>query len=147
MKKTIVTMSLMLTVAVTSVFANPEPITGEEAQETFKKEFAGAQSVVWKTAGEYTKASFIFHGFVTEAYFNEAGELEGTIRSLRYDQLPLSVMTSVNKRFANADVLDVYEISNSNGTTYQLTLKSEGKKYRIKADTAGNISEKEKMKN
>ena len=40
----------------------------------------------------------------------------------------------------------MYEINNDNGTLYRLTFNSEGKKYRIKADTGGNIMEKENFR-
>jgi hypothetical protein len=147
MKKVFLSLSFMLTVALSTTFAANNPITGEEARETFKKEFAGAESVIWKQSGDYLKANFIFHGYNTEAYFNQEGELEGTVRAIHYNQLPLTVITTINKKFTDADVLDVYEISNANGTMYRLTFNADNKKYRVKSDGGGNIMEKEKLKN
>jgi hypothetical protein len=147
MKKLLVSISMLLTIGLSTTFANPNPGISEELQSAFEKEFTGAESVIWKEAGDYYKVSFIFKGVIMEAYFNDQSELEGSVRSLQYNQLPLNVITSINKKFPEADVLDVYEINNDNGTIYRLTFNSEGKKYRIKADTGGNIMEKEKLKN
>lgn len=146
MKKLFLSASLMLTVALSTAFAKDGPGISEELQATFEKEFAGAESVNWKETDDYFKANFVFQGCVTDAYFNKDGELEGTIRSLFFNQLPMAVMTSVNKRFAEAEILDVYEINNANGTSYRLTLTSAKKKYRVMADASGNILEKSKLK-
>jgi uncharacterized membrane protein YkoI len=146
MKKYILSLSVMLTIAASSSFANSYPSSEEKAKESFKKEFAGAESAIWKEAGEYYKVNFLFRGYTVEAYFNAAGELEGSIRLLSFNELPLNIISAVNKRFVDADVLDVYELNNSEGTSYRLTLKSDGKKYRIRMDSNGGITEKEKMK-
>lgn len=147
MKKIFLSAAFILTVAAGTSFATEDPVTGDEAKETFAKEFAGAESAVWKQSGDYFKVNFIFRGYRTEAYFNKEGGLEGSVRSLLYDQLPLTIVTSVNKRFADADVLDVYEINNAEGTVYRITLKRDSKKIRVKLDPAGNMLEKEKLKN
>jgi hypothetical protein len=147
MKKLFLSLSLMLTVGLSTTFAREGPGAGEEALKTFNKEFAGAESVVWKEAGDYFKANFIYCGYVTEAYFTTDGELKGSVRFLSFNQLPLNVITTVNKKFIDAEVLDAYEINNENGTSYRLTFKLDSKKYRIRIDAAGGILEKEKLKN
>ncbi|MBL7745824.1 MAG: hypothetical protein JNM19_00230 [Chitinophagaceae bacterium] len=146
MKKVLLSASLLLIIAVTTAFAKNDPGITEELKASFEKEFAGAESVRWLESGDYYRANFVYQGCVTEAYYNKEGELEGSVRSLFFNQLPISVMTSVNKRFASADVLDVYEINNANGTRYRLTLTSQKKKYRVLLDASGNILEKERIK-
>jgi hypothetical protein len=146
MKKVILSVTMLFTVAVSTSFANTDPITNEEVEASFKKEFAGAESVIWKEDGEYFKASFVLNGYVVDAFFSPNGELEGSLRSLQYNQLPLNVTTAVNKRFVNPEVLNVYEISNANGTSYRITITTEGKKFRFKSDASGNIMDKEKIK-
>ena len=143
MKRIFLSLSFLLTVAVTTTLANP---VSEKVLQSFKKEFAGAQAVQWNDLGEYFKASFVLGERRVEAYFNTDGELQGCVRNLFYNQLPLAVMTSVDKRFAEADILDVNEITNSSGTSYQVTLEFRNKKYRIKADPGGNLAEIEKVK-
>ncbi len=136
----------MLTVITSAAIANPDPSSEEKAKETFKREFAGAESVIWKESGDFYKVSFVLSGNPVEAYFNADGELEGSARFLTVNELPLSILTSFTKRFDKADVLDIYEVNNADGTSYRFTFKQDNKKYRVKMDTAGNISEKEKIK-
>jgi hypothetical protein len=138
MKKLFLSLFSMFTIATAIAFTNADPGINEQVQESFKKEFAGAELVKWTTTGDYVKATFILRGYRTEAYFTQ--------RTLFYNQLPLAVMTSLDKRFGNADVFDVSEITNSSGTTYRITLESKGKKYLAKVDTAGNLTDIQKLK-
>jgi hypothetical protein len=146
MKRIFLSLSLMLTVGLTAVLANDETPVSSQVQESFKKEFAGAQFVKWSGVEEYLKATFVLGGHMAEAYFNANGELQGCVRDLFYDQLPLAVMKSLDKRFAEADILEVREITNTAGTTYRVTLEMSDKKYRVKTDAEGNIIEEEKVK-
>ena len=146
MKKIFLSLSLMLTVGLTTALANDELNVSKQVRQSFKKEFAGAQLVKWDDLGQYLKATFVLGGHRAEAYFNTDGELEGCIRDLFYDQLPLAVMTSLDKRFAEAAILDVREITNTEGTAYRVTLEMQNKRYRVKTDPGGNITEAEKIK-
>jgi len=145
MKKTIVSLSLMLAVGFTA-FAADEPIVNEKIRASFKKEFAAAQLITWTVTGDYLKATFLLGSHRAEAYFSEDGKLEGCARNLFYDQLPLVVMTSIDSRYNGAVILDVREVVNDDGTVYRLTLEFNGKKYRIKVNTGGSIIESERLK-
>ena len=145
MKKLILSLTLSLTIGVTTLFAN-EITVSDRVKQSFEKEFSKAQLVTWNNAGEFLKASFVWAGHRAEAYFNQEGQLQGCARDIFYDQLPMAVMTSLDKKFAGADVIDVNEITNSEGTNYRLTLEVSGKKYRVKCDTAGNVVETERLK-
>ena len=145
MKKYLVSLTLMFTIA-SSVIAGYDPASEEKAKENFKKEFTGAESVVWKESGDYYKVSFVFRGNPVEAYFNAEGELEGSARIVQMHELPLNIQTSFTKRFDNADVLDVLEVNNTEGTSYRFTFKQNDKKYQVRLDNNGNISSKEKVK-
>ncbi len=145
MKKIILSLLVSLTAAAT-VFASDETEVSKEVQASFKKEFAGSQLLDWSQQGEYLKATFILAGVRTVAYFSEDGKLQGSIRGLFYDQLPLMVITSVDKRFESSEVIDVCEISNAGGTSYRLTLDANNKRYRVRTDSEGNITEIEKVK-
>jgi hypothetical protein len=146
MKKTLFALSLMLTVAATSATAGtPDPVS-EEVKLAFKKEFPGAELLSWAQTGEYIKATFIFSGYRSEAYFSEEGELFGSARNIFYNQLPLAVTQSVEKRYVGADVLEVSEITNGNGTRYLLRLETSKRKYKVQFDAGGNLLDVEKKK-
>jgi hypothetical protein len=146
MKKKFLTLSMVLAVAFTAAFANDPNTVNEKVLASFKKTFVNAQSVNWTETEGFYKASFLLGDHRAEAYFNELGEMEGCVRDLFYVQLPMMVMTSIDKRFPDATVIDVREIINSEGTTYRITLESKGKKLRVKSDGSGNIFESERIK-
>jgi hypothetical protein len=144
MKKMFVSASLLLTAGLTAVFAaGPNP--DQQVLDLFKKEFSAAQHVTWNKQDNYDKATFQLGGSWVIAYFNPAGQLEGCARDIFFDQLPLAVMSAVDKRFAEATIINVREITNVDGTSYRLTLEKNNKKYKVKVDTSGNISEVDRL--
>jgi hypothetical protein len=145
MKKIIVSFSLLLAAGLSTSFAATETNPDQRTLDGFNKEFIAAQNVSWDKQGEYDKATFLLAGHRVIAWFNSAGQLEGCVRDLFFDQLPLNVMTAIDKRFAGADILSVREITNSEGTSYRLTLETKNKKYNVKLGSSGNIDEVEKL--
>jgi hypothetical protein len=145
MKRVFLSLSLMLTVAVTT-FANDETGVNDLVRQSFKKEFARAEYVTWSDMGTYFKATFILGGHRAEAYFNTEGVFAGSVRDLFYDQLPLAVIKTVDSKFTDAGILDVREVASPEETTYRITLEMDGKKYCLKVNTGGNITETEKVK-
>jgi len=146
MKKTILVLSLMLTVSAGTLFAGvPDPVT-EVVKAAFKKEFPQAKIIGWSTTGDYIRATFILAGFRSEAYFNDQGVLFGSIRNIFYTQLPLAVTQAIEKRYADTDVVQVSEITNGNGTRYLLDLRSEKCDYQVQFDAGGNTLAVEKQK-
>ncbi len=145
-KKIFVVSLFMFVVAIGSSWAATGPNVSEEVKAAFKKEFVGAQLLEWNKVGEYSKATFIFGNIRTEAYFSNDGQLEGSIRTIFYSQLPIAVMSSVDKRFSNANIADVNEVNNANGTTYHIKLEVKGKQYLVKVDANGNFKDIDKLK-
>ena len=146
MKRIFVSLSFMLVVGSTTVFAGDETEVNGKIKESFKKEFAGAEFVKWDEVENYQRATFIFHNHPVIAFFNEGGELLGSARNVLYDQLPLTVIKSFDKRFAEADFLEMYEISNVEGISYGITFETENKRYHVKVNTDGNFLSAIKIK-
>lgn len=146
MKRIFVSLSFMLVVGSTTVFAGDESEVNGKIKESFKKEFAGAEFVKWDEVENYQRATFLFHNNPVIAYFNEDGELLGSARNVFYDQLPLTVIKSFDKRFAGANFLEMYEISNTEGTSYGITFETENKRYHVKVNTDGNFLSAVKVK-
>ena len=146
MKKICLSLSFMLAIAFTSIAANDPAEISKEVQAAFKKEFPGSEVLNWNTVGEFSRATFLLGGNRIDAYFSEDGHLQGSVRTLFFSQLPLATMTAVDKRYPAADVIEVYEITNDEGTAYRITLESQEKRLRVKVDANGNITQSEKMK-
>jgi hypothetical protein len=146
MKKLFLSLTFMLTIVAGTALANDKTDVSELVSTTFKKEFPSASLIEWSSPGEYLKATFILWGSRAEAYFTAEGQLQGSMRSIFYNQLPLSVMITVDKRFETAEILTVSEISNSEGTSYLLVLESKNKKYSVKVNSSGGIAEVKRIK-
>ena len=146
MKKIFLSLSLILTAAVSTAFANIIPKPDRGVEEVFKKEFAGAEQVTWSQEENYQKATFILGGYRVVAYFNEENEFAGCIRNILYDQLPLIVTKTVDKKFPGADLLEISEITNGEGTSYLLRMETNAKQLKVKINSDGNIEETVKLK-
>lgn len=146
MKRICLSWSFMLAIAVATAAANDPVLISKEVQAAFKKEFPKSEVLSWNTVGELSRATFLLDGHRTDAYFSEDGLLQGTVRSLFFNQLPLAAITAVEKRYTAADVIEVYEITNLEGTAYRITLDSQEKRFRIKIDANGNITQSDKLK-
>jgi hypothetical protein len=146
MKRIFVSLLLMLTVGLPTVFANDETNVSEKLKEVFRKEFAGVEIVKWSDIEEYHVATFILDGQSAEAYFNTDNELVGSIRELFFIQLPFVLMRSLNNRFPGADLIEIREITNTEGTSYRVLFETQQKKYLAKISASGYFSEVVKEK-
>jgi hypothetical protein len=146
MKKTITVLSFFLTAGIALATAGDGIKENDPLTKAFQREFAGAQLLHWANAGEYKKATFLLGGHRAEAYFTALGEVIASVRDLFYDQLPLNVMKTVDKRYPTAVVHDVREISNQEGTRYKMTIEVKQKKYGLTVSPSGEITERKEIK-
>jgi hypothetical protein len=123
--------------------ANNDP----RVEKAFTQQFAGAENVKWTTLDDgYQKANFTISGIRVEAIFSKEAEFLGAVRNLFYNQLPLAVMQTIGNKFANAVILEVTEITNNESTSYNVVLEQKNKKYTLKLNSQGEITEKENEK-
>jgi hypothetical protein len=146
MKKIILGLSMLMAVGISSAFANDEIKVSDKVLSSFGKDFTYAKNIQWREEGGYLKVRFTISDMLTEAYYNEEGEFLGSARNLLFSQLPLSVMHEFNKRFDEASVLSIMEITNDNGTSYRIWLETGDKKIKLNASSNGEISVLEKGK-
>lgn len=140
MKKFFLVLSLIGTIGMTSAFASEDPTIDPQVKESFKKEFPDAQHVQWNKDQEYLKATFTLADYRAEAWFDEDGELLGTVRDLLYYQLPLAVMKAVENRFPAGNTSEIREINNVNGTEYRMTIIAKKGKYNVSVTPDGFVS-------
>ena len=145
MKRIILSLAALLTIG-TAAFANNLPGDNAKAVATFKKEFSSAELVQWSEDNGYAKASFILGGTRAVAVFNSDGELLGSMRDLVFNQLPLQVLSTLEKRFAGSAIFDIRELINGDGTRYRFTLEQKGKKYTASVFPDGSIEEIRKIR-
>jgi hypothetical protein len=146
MKKIIVSLSMLLTIGVGTVAAAPVTTPDPRVERIFQKEFAGAENVKWSEQDDFISALFLLNGHRIQAWFKKEGELVGSIRGLSYSQLPLLVLRSLQSRFEEAVVIEIREVTNTEGTNYKIVLENKDKKYKVSIRPDGTIEETQKMK-
>lgn len=147
MKKIFILLPLMLAATIMGFAADPVPGSEPAAVQSFSRQFAGAENVSWsKEEDGLQRVTFVWAGHRAQAYFSAAGEFLGAMRGLFYQQLPLSVIRAVDKRYNSPVVLEAREVSNQEGTTYTLLLEYRSKRLRVKLNGDGGFESAERIK-
>jgi hypothetical protein len=139
MKRIFVSLSFMLAVGITTAFADNKTDVSSKVKESFKKEFMEAELVTWDEIETYQIARFVFHNHAAIAYFNEDGEFLGSAKTILFNELPLTVIKSFERKFPAADFTEISEVSNIEGTSYVVTAETKNKKYHVKVNPNGSI--------
>ena len=146
MKNLLVTFAVVLATGVAPVLADGKD-TDPKTEAVFARQFAGAENVRWTVVdSDHKKVTFTLGGTRAEAYFNDEGELLGTIRNIFYSKLPLLVMQSINSRYADPVIIEVKEITNNDGTSYRVVFEQKNKKYSLKLNSMGDVTSTDKIR-
>jgi hypothetical protein len=70
--------------------------------------------------GNLARVKFSLNDQGVTAWYNSDAELVTTARNILYNQLPISVMRSLDKEYEGADIFGIVEISRNNETYYQI---------------------------
>jgi outer membrane lipoprotein-sorting protein len=124
MKKRILTLALLLTVGLSSIFANNEEKLNQKAANSFKEEFSQATDVRWENSKEFSKVTFKLNDQVMFAYYSEIGKLMAVTRNIVSGQLPISLQSSLKKEYKSAWISDLFELASDDETSYYVTLES-----------------------
>lgn len=138
MKKSIVTFIAILSISISSAFANFEEGVSLKATTSFKKEFNSAVNVKWEAGKEFAKATFEMNGQVMFAYYSIEGDLMAVTRNIVSSQLPFKLLAEIRTNHKQSWISDLFEISANGETTYYVTLENAETKTVLKsAGTAG----------
>jgi hypothetical protein len=142
MKKIIIT----LAVAISSLtaFAGEENVSSS-VLKAFNKEFAGVKEVKWTTAENYYKAEFVFNGQNVTAFYQVDGEMMALTRNISSLELPISLQTNLKNNYSGYWISDLFEMSNSEGTSYYITMENADSKVVLKSVGSGKWTSFKKM--
>jgi hypothetical protein len=125
MKKKILSLAVILTLGLTSAFANTNDDINQRAIASFKKDFVTARNVSWQQEKTYTKATFTLNDQVMFAYYsNENTELLAVVRNLLSEQLPINLFISLQKEYKTYWITDIFEAATQDHTSYYVTLEN-----------------------
>jgi hypothetical protein len=113
-----------------------------KVKQAFTEVFKKATAVEWTTVvkeGVY-QAKFTFNNEILQAFFTEEGEFIGTTRQISAAQLPIMVSTGLEKQYADARLITIFEYSKKDGLDYYITLSNSKGAMIIKATGNGELS-------
>ena len=140
MKKTFLTLFAFLIIGISAVMASERAEVDPKILSAFQKEFSFAKNAKWEVKGNLTQVNFLLNDQGVTAWYNSDAELVSTARNILYMQLPLSVIKSLEKDYADAHLSGIVEITRDNETFYQIQAERKNKKFLLKANPAGNIT-------
>src|SRR5690349_9731328 len=119
MKNLIVSLAMVLGSVAPALASGGE--TDPRAEKKFSQQFAGAQHIKWTRLDDgILRVTFVLNGIGAETYFDKDAELLGTVRNLFYNQLPLAVVQAIDNKFGEIIVVEVKEVTNTDGTNYSI---------------------------
>lgn len=123
MKKIMLVWALMLTVGLSSSFANFTETVSQQVVNAFKKDFADAQNVSWEVSKTFAKATFKMNDQVLYAYYSKEAELTAVTRNILSEQLPINLLTSLKKGYGAYWISDLFELAAGGSTSYYVTVQ------------------------
>lgn len=124
MKKSILMWVMMLTIGLTSTFANNEGSINQRAVSSFRKDFTNAQDVKWENNKDFVKATFRMNDQVMYAYYSQTGDLMAVTRNILSNQLPINLLANLKKSYGTYWISDLFEVSSTTDASYYVTLQS-----------------------
>jgi hypothetical protein len=138
MKKIIIT--LAIAISTLTSFAGEEINVSTQVLNAFNSEFVGAKEVTWTAGSTYYKAAFVFNGQHIYAFYSTKGDLMGLTRYLSSVDLPMNLQSGLKKSYSQYWISDLFEVSNSEGTTYYITLENADTRVILKSTDASDWS-------
>ena len=124
MKKKILALVMMLTIVFTSAFASKDDGISRYTAASFKKDFVSATNVSWQVQPVFTKVTFTLNDQVMFAYYSkENDELLAVVRNISSTQLPLHLLTSLQKDYNGYWISGLFEIAKQDDNSYYMTLE------------------------
>ena len=138
MKKIAFVLGLLVTVGVCSAY--PSEKVSRKVLTSFKSEFANAKDVEWETGNNYFRAAFTMNEQRIYAFYNVDGEMLSIARYISPVQLPVNLFANLKNEYTKYWISDLFEVSNSEGLHYYVTLETAESKLVMRSSNGGSWS-------
>ena len=116
------TAALLLTVGISSSFANPKDRT-DAVTASFHRDFKTAVLISTESNSHYTKLTFQMNDMVLFAFYSGEGNLLAVVRNIKSSQLPIQLMLKVKSDYSNYWISDLFELDAEGSTNYYITIE------------------------
>lgn len=140
--------ALVMLLSISSFALSPNPDVVTQAVKTaFENDFSKATKVTWEKTDEFYFASFLLNNVKTDAAYTETGELIGTSRKIKAEQMPLSIAVAIADNY-DGYVVDntVVELTYASVTRYYVTVSNENRTVKLKCYSNGDLEVESKIK-
>ena len=127
-------------------WAYPSEKVSQKVLTSFKTEFTNAQNVEWETGNNYYRAAFTMNEQRIFAYYNVDGQLLSIARYISSVQLPVNLYADLKNDYSKYWISDLFEVSNSEGLHYYVTLETADTKLVMHSSNGGSWSTYSKNK-
>jgi hypothetical protein len=134
MKKTILSLCLLMVVTIGSTYAHDRGAgVSQIILTSFKNNFAGATNVAWENDRPFVKAIFSYNSQILFAYFDTNGDLIATARNILSDKLPINLILALKKEYPDCWISALVEMDMESNVTYYITVENASKKYTLQS--------------
>ena len=144
MKKILLVLGLVATMGVCSAY--PSERVSQKVLASFKTEFTTAKNVEWETGANYFRAAFTMNDQQIFAFYNVEGDLLSVARYISSIQLPINLFSDLKNNYSKYWISDLFEVSNSEGLHYYVTLETADSKLVMRSSNGGSWSTYSKNK-
>jgi hypothetical protein len=132
MKSLLVILSLSSLMYAKSSFAGNTDIN-PVVTNAFNKTYNNVSDVKWSEANGFYKVEFDYKNQHITDYYNADGDLIASSQEVSSTSLPSSLQVTLKKYLADYWISDLYKITNEEGTTYYVSLKSADKQVVLRS--------------
>lgn len=136
MKKILFVFGFLAIVGVSSAY--PSEKVSPKVLASFKAEFSTAKDVTWETGNNYFRAAFSLNGQRVFAYYTVDAELVSIARYISSLQLPINLFTKLKNDYSKYWISDLFEVSNTDGVHYYVTLENADTKLVMNSSNGAN---------
>ena len=144
MKKILFVLGFLAIVGVRNAY--PSERVSPKVLSSFKSEFSNATNVQWETSNNYFRATFTMNEQRVFAFYNVGGELLSIARYISSIQLPVNLYADLKNDHSKYWISDLFEVSNSEGLHYYVTLETADSKLVMHSSNGGSWTTYSKSK-
>jgi hypothetical protein len=134
MKKTFLSIALVLAAGISSTFANDNDGVSKSVKSSFSKDFKSATNVEWQQKSKFDKATFSFNNQIMFAYYDPTGMLLAVSRNISSENLPIKLQADLKNTYSNYWISDLFENAAHDVTTYYITLENADQKLILRSN-------------
>lgn len=113
-------------------------------EKALKKKFPKAESINWEMNDDGNwEAKFKLNGKMQSSDFSEAGEWLESERPLAQNEIPQSVLASLNKKYQKYKITESELVETKEGKWYEIEIETGGKSFEVMLDSKGMIVDEE----